>query len=773
MTVRNLEGFFKPRHVVVLGEPVGETATTLMAHLRGSSASAALIAAIDAIPAGETNIVGVVADPAALSPALLEDLAARGCRALIWPHGEHPEPTTLHAARTHTTRLLGPRSPGLLLPHHGLTLSALPGGCAKGSLALIAQSQSVAAAAVDWAIGRNIGFSWVAVSGGESDVDISDLLDYAALDPSTRAVALEVGHIAEARKFMSAARACARAKPVVVIQTRSTRAKGKGPDRVRSAAFARAGLVECQSLPGLLDAIAALHRLPVLRRARVLVVSNGSGICALGVDAVLRQNLEAAEPAAETQTRVRAQVPAMREIGGGADLGDCAADATVGALRLYLEDRETDAVLFIRSPLGRLSHAEMAASVAAAGFNQRLLTVWLGLDSALPARRLSAEADSATFTSPDAAARAIRYRWEYSRNRELLTQTPPPDSAARIDAAEVTARLERLAEHGVRELRGDRAAALLDSYGVPAVAGTATNHTVELQVSLSLHPELGLHLSCAVRAAGVHRCGYGFAPLDALLARRILADAGLEDGERDCSAADLEALAQGLVRIGQIGLDQPLLAGLDLCLLIDHGHACCRADSVRIKLGRPPGPERTRLALAPYPAHLVQVHRCHGQDYLVRPVRPDDEPALIRLLQGLDPEAVRLRFFIYLRHFSHDMAARMTQIDYDRELALVIQPRDGTDRIFGIGTLIADPDNARAEFAVLMDGAHAGQGLGEHLLRRLLSWAQERRVQTVYGEVLAENRPMLGLARKLGMTVRAMPDDPGCMHVQLAMAHSA
>lgn len=769
MTVRNLEGFFKPRRIVVLGQPVGEMASTLVGRLRDAAASTSLICAVDAIPADETNVLGVVADPAAVSPADLSDLAAKGCRTLIWPHGGPPEPAFLQAAGTHTTRVLGPRSPGLLLPHTGLSLSALPGGCAKGALALIAQSQSVAAAAVDWAKGRNIGFSWVAVTGAESDVDISDLLDYAALDPTTRAVALEVGHIGEARKFMSAARACARAKPVVVIQTRSTRSKGKGPDAVRSAAFARAGLVECRSLPGLLDAIAALHRLPSLRRARVLVVSNGSGICALGVDAVLRQNLEAAEPSPETHAKVRALIPAMREIGGGVDLGDCAAEATVEALRHYLQDRETDAVLYIRSPLGNLSHSAMAAGIAAARFGQRLLTVWLGLDSALPARRLSAEADSATFTSPDAAARAIRYRWEYSRNRELLTQTPPPDTAARIDAAEVATRLRRLADNGVRELRGERAAALLDAYGVPAVTASSIR-SVELQVGLSLHPELGLHLSCAVRAVGVHTSGCGFAPLDALLARRILGDAGLDGDGHDCTPADLEVLAEGLVRIGQIGLDQPLLAGLELALSIDHGHVCCRADSVRMKLDRSPLPERRRLALSPYPSHLVHVHQCRGQDYVVRPVRPDDEPALIRLLQSLDPEAVRLRFFIYLRHFSHDMAARMTQIDYDRELALVIQPRDRADTLFGIATLIADPDNARAEFAVLIDGAHAAQGLGRHLLQQLLQWARERGVRSVFGEVLAENGPMLGLARKLGMTVRPMMDDPGCMHVEVALA---
>jgi acyl-CoA synthetase (NDP forming)/RimJ/RimL family protein N-acetyltransferase len=768
MTVRNLDALFRPRRIVVLGEPAGATAQVLVDNLRRHGNDPSLLApSLQALEGNEPGVLGVVADPRAVDAGTLALLAQRGCRAIIWPHAARPEVPLLLAARAHTTRILGPRSPGVLNPRHHLAATALPGTLLPGSLALIVQSQSVAAAAVDWANGRRIGFSWVAVTGGESDVDLADLLDYAALDPNTRTVAVEVGRIRGARKFMSAARACARAKPVVALQTRLADWHGLGADPVRSAAFARAGLVECLSLPALFDAFAAMHRLPVLRQARVLVVSNGAGICALGVEAVLRNRLHAADPDHATWAKARELIPELRRLGGGADIGEHAPELSIAALRLFLADPAVDVVLFVRAPVAGTSHETVAAALAQAGFDQRLLTVWLGLETALPARRLSTEANQSTFTSPDAAARAVRYRWEYARNRELLTQTPPRGPATPLDTAPIADLLQHWLDRGEPEIRGGDAARLLAAYGLDSAVLRRRND-LQLKVQVRRHAELGMYLRVAPIAPGYSTpVGYGFMPLDLLLARRILADAGLHLGGEHLSA-NLEALAQALVRIGQIALDQPLVKELELSLSAQRGVVHCQRHDTRIHLDPAPLPERSRLALSPYPGVLAHPFRCGEVQYLVRPVRPDDEPAVLRLLQEQDPEAVRLRFFAYLRHFSHDMAARMVQIDYDRELALVAVPDDGSDEIVAMGTLAADPDGACAEFALLVDGKHYGRGLGQHLLEQFLEHARRRGIGSVFGEVLTENQAMISLARRLGFSVRAVPDDPGCVHVERA-----
>lgn len=767
MTIRNLEPYFKPRRVVVLGRAVSPAVRTLVDQLR--AAAPERMAESPEELGDQPGALGIVGDPAALDEAMLERLALHGCRSLIWPHPARPDTALLQAARRHTTRLLGPRSPGILHPLNRVAASELPGPPLRGSLALIVQSQSVAAAAIDWATGRRLGFSWVAVTGGESDVDIADLLDYAALDPATRAVAIEVGRIRGARKFMSAARACARAKPVVALQTRLADWYGKGPDPVRSAAFARAGMVECLSLPALFDAFAALHRLPALSRARVLVVSNGSGICALGVDAVLRNGLQAAELDAAAWERLRTLAPALKKLGGGADIGEPGIEQTVAALRACLAEAAVDVVLYIRSPLGGHSHETLARALADARFDQRLLTVWLGLETALPARRYSAEAGLATFTSADAASRAVRYRWQYARNRELLTQTPPRGPAATLAAADTAQRLRQRLDQGKPELRGTEAARLLAAYGLDSHS-RQRGGGLRLDVRVLPHSELGMHLAVNLVLPGFAApSGYGFAPLDLLLARRMLADAGLR-ADAETAAADVDALALALIRVGQLALDQPLLGELRLRLTAEDGTVQCAQGETRLLLNAEPAAERMRLALAPYPAALVHHLERGGRRYEVRPVRPDDEPALIHLLESLDPETVRLRFFAYIRHFSHDLAARMTQIDYDRELALVITEQSQPERLVGMGTLAADPDGARAEFAVLVDQAHCGVGLGRHLLEEFLRHAREQGIAAIFGEVLAENSTMLGLARAMGFSLHALADDPGVVHVELAVA---
>src|SRR5699024_11073552 len=146
----------------------------------------------------------------------------------------------------------------------------------------------------------------------------------------------------------------------------------------------------------------------------------------------------------------------------------------------------------------------------------------------------------------------------------------------------------------------------------------------------------------------------------------------------------------------------------------------------------------------------------------------DHVPSTLR--HALTPAETALRFFRIIRHFSHDMAARMTQVDYDREVSLVITPADEPDTLVGIGTLIADPDGGEAEFAVLVHHDHAGTGLGRHLLDCLLRQAHARHIGIVYGDILAHNRPMLGLARSLGFSIKRSLEDASSVRAEIDVA---
>jgi acetyltransferase len=192
--------------------------------------------------------------------------------------------------------------------------------------------------------------------------------------------------------------------------------------------------------------------------------------------------------------------------------------------------------------------------------------------------------------------------------------------------------------------------------------------------------------------------------------------------------------------------------------------------SARIIVDAEAAPERQRLALAPYPAELEHFATLRdGRRLRIRAIHPTDEPALIRMLSQAGPEDIRLRFFRYIREFTHAMAARMTQVDYDREMSFVAVPLDG-DEVMGLSTVVFDPDGHEAEFAVLIRREHAGQKLGLQLMQDILSYAAARGARSVYGDVLMENAGMLGLAQRLGFARRAHPDDPGCVRVVIQPA---
>jgi acetyltransferase len=176
---------------------------------------------------------------------------------------------------------------------------------------------------------------------------------------------------------------------------------------------------------------------------------------------------------------------------------------------------------------------------------------------------------------------------------------------------------------------------------------------------------------------------------------------------------------------------------------------------------RPEG-EAGLLAIPPYPQELARAWRMRsGEELLVRPIRPEDATALAEAFRRLRPEDVRWRFFSQLRELPPAQIARLTQIDYDREMAFVAIRRrdDGTEEILGSARLIREPDGESGEFAVVVDPSVKKQGLGRHLMERIFEWGRSEGLQRVTGQVLADNAPMLAFVRTLGFTARRVAED--------------
>lgn len=675
------------------------------------------------------------------------------------------------AGASHWVRILGGRSAGVALPRSGYNASAYAGPFRSGGIALIAQSRTVTAAALDWVEGRSLGLSLLAVTGAEADIDIADLLDYAAMDPQTRSVVVQLGHVAAGRRLMSAARACARGKPVVVLQTRAgdaARLRG-GPDPVRSAAFARAGLVECDSLSGLFDTLTALDRLTAIADARVAVIGNGAAICTLGVDALLRAGITPATLPAELRRELHPLLPLARDAGQALDTGSAPAATLAEVIDRVLASEAVQAVLLLHSPEPGQPHAAMARALFGRPAAARVITVWLGLATARAVRAECAAQGVITFASPDEAARALGYLRQYRQTQELLTQTPPLWEGHEARPARASRALQQ-ADAGKPAAAALR---LLREYGVGRPGGETGGKVggLALDVRLFRHADFGTCLGLRAVAAGLNAGEvYALPPLDGVLARRALEQAGFVwDG---ASGGEVQRLGIALIRLASLAVEQPRVGTLDVRLIAAPGGARCLLAEPTLTLDEPP-PERQRLALTPYPSDLShRVQLPDGACYGIRAIRPEDEPALLNMLEHTDPQAIRLRFFRTIRHFSHAMAARLTQIDYDRELVLVAAPCGDAEPagapVVALAHLSMDSDGRRAEYAILVHQEHGGHGLGRYLMERLLDYAAQRGVATVYGEVLAENRTMLGLCRRLGFNLRVDRDDPQCLHVEIA-----
>jgi len=392
------------------------------------------LAALDFVP----DLV-VIAAPARRWPAIIEAAGRRGCGAVIIIAQEHdrgPNSFGVKAAaiaRNHGLRLVGPNSFGVMMPRIGLEAGIAAATPAGGDLALITQSGAIAAGMLQWGARRNLGFSAVVSVGDKRDVDIGDLLDYFATDRHSRAILLHVETISAPRKFMSAARAAARVKPVVIIkpgdrsrrirQAETHTARLAQADAVHDAAFRRAGLLRVRSLDELFDAAETLGRQKPFDGKRLAILTNGRGLGALAYDALLAEGGEPAQLESGENPR---------DLGGDADAASYAQ-----ALQGLLSDREVDGVLVLNLPNALADTHEIAQAVAETvtsdrrkGFRRKpVFAVWPGANA--ESRGRFEEAGIPCFASESEAVHGFMHLVRYREGLHQLMQTPQTFSQER------------------------------------------------------------------------------------------------------------------------------------------------------------------------------------------------------------------------------------------------------------------------------------------------------------------------------------------------------
>ena len=349
------------------------------------------------------------------------------------------EKALLESARPALLRIIGPNCLGLLAPGIGLNASFSHISSRPGRLAFVAQSGAVVVSVLDWSDARGIGFSHLVSLGDMVDVDFGDMLDFLANDPGTDAVLLYVEAITHARKFMSAARAAARMKPVVVVKAgrhaEGARAAAShtgalaGSDAVYDAAFRRAGMLRVLTLEELFDAVEILAMSHAPKGERLAILSNGGGMGVLATDALMDHGGQLATLSPQTLERLNAVLPATWSHENPVDIiGDATETRYAHALEAVLSDSGVDAVLVMNCPTAVASSTDAAQAVIdtyGTRSHPILVTSWIGDGAVREGRQRFAENRVPTYDTPAQAVRGFSYLIDHQRSQQLLMETPP------------------------------------------------------------------------------------------------------------------------------------------------------------------------------------------------------------------------------------------------------------------------------------------------------------------------------------------------------------
>jgi acetyltransferase len=395
--------------------------------------------------------LAIIATPPANVPGLIAGLGSKGCAAtIILTAGLGHGPGSLseaaeRAARVNGVRIIGPNCLGVIAPGQKLNASFAASSPRAGDLALISQSGAIAAGLIEWAAPRSMGFSAIVSIGDQLDVDFGDLLDYFALDRGTRAILLYIESIKDARKFMSAARAAARTKPVIVVKAgRHARAAAAakthtgslaGADSVYDAAFRRAGLLRVSDLDELFAATETLSHVKSLSGKRLAILTNGGGIGVLAVDRLMDLGEKGDVLAAigpEAMAKLDAALPSFWSRANPVDIaGDADAARYAVALEALLADDANDAVMVMNVATALASPSDAAAAVAEtvrtqksnAVFPKPVFAVWVG-DRGEASKKFEA-AGIPHYPSESSAVAGYGHLVRHREALDMLMQTPP------------------------------------------------------------------------------------------------------------------------------------------------------------------------------------------------------------------------------------------------------------------------------------------------------------------------------------------------------------
>ncbi len=808
--------------------------------------------------------LAVVATPARTVPGIIADAGAAGIKAAIvlssgfgeaGAQGALLQAEMLDAARRGGVRLIGPNCLGVMRTDCGLNATFARTPARPGKLALVSQSGAICGAILDWAASARIGFTSVVSLGGTADVDFGEVLDFLGGDASTEAILLYVEGVRDARRFMSALRAAARVKPVVVLKVGRYAAGSQaasshtgaltGSDAVFEAALRRSGTVRVRTYTQLFSAAKILAAFASPGRApqgsRLAIVTNGGGPGVMAADCATENGVPLAALSPQTIALLDTQLPSQWSRRNPLDIiGDAPPSRFRDATAAALADPGVDAVLAMYSPVAVTEPEAAARAVAEAAMDspKPVLAAWLGDIGPNPSQQYLEAHGIPNFYTPENAVEAFAYLEHYARNQAQLMEVPaaadaaeprPADdlsAAARIFARALAENRAILTEHeakslaaafglpvhravvaATREAAVDAASAmgfpvvvkihsrdithktdvggvrlgLADAVAVAAaydaivesvrtrrpdaaIEGVVVEpmlrfaHQREVLVGVATDAVFGPVISFGAGGVAVEALAdtaVALPPLNTALALDLISRTRMSrllSGYREVPAADMGALAALLCGVSRMVCALPWIREMDFNPVLAHPGGAFIADArVVIDPQRRVAPPRYgHMAIHPYPAGLEEeAVLAGGTRVKIRPIRPEDAALEQRFFDRLSERSRYQRFMNALANLPPRMLARFTQLDYDRELALVAILEG---EFIGVGRYCPDAGGDSAEFALTVADEWQGKGLGRLLLGRLREEARKAGYRALRGDILKANHDMLDLAARLGFT---------------------
>jgi acetyltransferase len=813
---------------------------------------------------GKPIELAIIAAPAVAVAGVLEDAARAGVKAAVILSASPEEgedarrwQASLSAVSVaRGIRLLGPHSFGVIRTDIGLNATLGNAVAHGGRLALVAQSGAVCAAMLDFAASVGIGFSSVVALGGAMDIGFGELLDALIVDPHTDGILLYAETIGDARRFLSALRAAARTKPVVVLRAgRSMErgdADGPSPDAVFDAAMNRSGTVRVKTYAQLFAAARILAMRRISRGDRLAIVTNGHGPGTLAADSAADCGVALAVLSPATERILGKMLPQKVFCGNPINVR---ADATparmASALEAALADPHVDAALVLHVPrpvLGATDAARAVAEVARKSVKP-VLGAWLGSVERLDAAGALEAGGVANFYTPENAVEAFSFLAAYRRHQEWLLEVPPPQPEPRAPDLQLAERVRTDAATAKRSLLTPMETyTLLTTFSLPmaraasadtlaealaaarrlgypvtlrsdtseggprpaarerlrdgrmltrawsALLGAPANRrrreavivakervfdaSTDVAIGLATDAVFGPVITFGAPGAGRRDLAVLLPPLNLRLATDMLRRTGrfatVSHGSAGANVEAIGPLARVLVQLSALACAVPWVRALALDpVRVGAGRVEIADASVTIDpAGKRPAQPYGHMAIHPYPVELAtDITLPDGARLHVRAIRPEDAELERAFVAGLSEETRYFRFFYQLHELTPSMLARFTQVDYDREMALVALDGAGVaPSMAGVARYSMNPDRTSAEFAVVIADTWQRRGVARLLMGRLVACARKRGLRRLEGLVLRSNRNMLKFTEGFGFVTRDDPADPEQVSVVLELA---